>query len=206
MTRVKICGITRLDDATAAVDAGADAIGFVFVPSSPRLVEAHRARAIGETLPVGTLKVGVFMNTPQDAVRATAQEARLDVIQLHGDESPDECGGYPQAVWKRFRIVAGETEETLRAQTLAYRVDACLLDPGEGSGRTFRWEVARGIETPLIVAGGLTPENVAAAMRRSRAWGVDVSSGVESAPGKKDPELMRKFVEAVRHEDDSHGT
>jgi phosphoribosylanthranilate isomerase len=206
MTRVKICGITRLDDAVAAVDAGADAIGFVFVPSSPRFVAADRARAIGDALQAGTLKVGVFMDAPRDEVQRTARDAQLDVIQLHGNESPAECDGYDRTVWKRFRIVEDQAADALRAETLPYRVDACLLDPGEGSGQTFRWEVACGIEAPLIVAGGLTSENVTQAMRLSRAWGVDVSSGVESAPGKKDPVLMRRFIEAVRQEDQRHAT
>ena len=206
MTLVKICGLTRRSDAVAAVDAGADAIGFVFVDSSPRCVSAAQARDLGAALPADVLKVGVFVNMPRAAVQSTAIEANLDVIQFHGDESPLECLGFDRDVWKRFKIAPDATAESLRTEALPYRVAAFLLDPGAGSGETFEWTLARGIDTPRIIAGGLTCDNVARAMIQSGAWGVDVSSGVETAPGEKDPVMIQHFIDAVRRADDCHGT
>jgi len=202
MTRVKICGITNLEDALAAVTAGADGLGFVF-RESPRHVSPGHARQIVEALPALVTTVGVFMDAPEQRVRETLEQAGLDLVQLHGKESPAYCERFRGRVLKRFPVYVDDTPERLRARMQGYDVRAYMLDPGAGSGQTFRWEIARGINLPLIIAGGLTPENVAEVVRVVRPYGVDVSTGVEAAPGKKDPHRIRAFVHAVKEADAS---
>jgi phosphoribosylanthranilate isomerase len=198
MTGVKICGITTDGDARAAVEAGADAIGFVFAESSPRRVVPARAAAIDGR---GARRVGVFVDPDVETVRRVVEEAALDVVQLHGNESPGLCAAVGVPVWKRFDVRAGDTPEILDAALRGYDVEAWLFDPGAGSGRTFTWSLVRPWATASVVAGGLDPDNVGRAVRTARPWFVDVSSGVELAPGRKDPCRMRAFVEAVRRED-----
>ena len=200
MTRVKICGITNLEDALAAGAAGADGLGFVF-RESPRYVSPSRARRIIEALPALVTTVGVFMDAPEQQVRETLEQAGLDLVQLHGKESPAYCERFRGRVLKRFPVYAEDTPERLRARMQGYDVRAHMLDPGAGSGQTFNWEIARGVGRPLIIAGGLTPENVAEVVRMVRPYGVDVSTGVEAAPGKKDPDRIRAFVQAVKEAD-----
>ena len=200
MTRVKICGITNLEDALAAVTAGADGLGFVFRESSRHVSPGH-ARQIVETLPALVTTVGVFMDAPEQQVRETLQQVELDLVQLHGNESPEYCERFRGRVLKRFPVYADDTPERVRARMQVYDVRAYMLDPGAGSGQTFNWEIARGVGRPLIIAGGLTPENVADAVRLLRPYAVDVSSGVEVAPGNKDPERIRAFVQAVKAAD-----
>ncbi len=195
---VKICGITTEDDGLLAVAMGADAVGFLFAPS-PRQISPTKARDIVRRLPPEILTVGVFRNEdPRNVVRI-ASEARLGAVQLHGHESQEETKQVRQQVprvIKAFR--AGSTE---LEQARAYGADFVLIDADQpGSGRIFDWALAERAAgaLPVIVAGGLTPANVAEAVAKTRPWGVDVSTGVESAPGRKDPRLVREFIDAAR--------
>jgi phosphoribosylanthranilate isomerase len=180
---VKVCGITRREDADAAVDAGASAIGFIFYPKSPRYVTPERAAALGARLDVW--KVGVFVDETAAAVESIARTAKLDVVQLYGGETPRSV-----RVWRAFRMVAGEP--------VAYddAPEAVLLD-GPATGKPFDWNGARLSGQKVIVAGGLDASNVAEAIRVAEPWGVDASSGLESAPGLKDHERVRQFVRAA---------
>ncbi len=200
MTRIKICGLTKADDALLAVEAGADALGFVFA-DSPRRITPGAAELIVTDLPplVGT--VGVFVNDRTEEIISIARRIGLDALQLHGDELPRDCEQLPRKVIKRFNILENDTPKTLRERMRRYRVAAYMLDPGAGSGKTFDWEIARDLPGPLIVSGGLNPDNVADAIRLLRPFAVDVSSGVEYEPGRKDPGKMKAFVQAVRDAD-----
>jgi phosphoribosylanthranilate isomerase len=181
---VKVCGITRREDAEAAVDAGASAIGFVFVKRSPRYVAPERAAALSAGLKV--LTVGIFEDETAVALEEAVRAARLDVVQLYGGES---LAG-PQ-VWRAFRVSAGIDLK------LAAGADAVLLD-GPANGIGFDWADAREVAGKVIVAGGLNPSNVAEAIRVARPWGVDASSGLEISPGIKDHDKIRRFVHAAK--------
>lgn len=204
--RIKICGITREEDAWAAIDAGADALGFVFVPGTPRFIEPARAAAITRGLPPFVSRVGLFVDAEPALIRATLAEARLDTVQLHGDELPEvgRCLRGQVRVIQAFRVRGPEI-----VQRLAEYRDACdawLLDayvPGSsgGTGARFDWNLAvqaRDLGHPLILAGGLKPENIAEAVQQVRPFAVDVSSGVEASPGLKSPEKVRRFVAEAR--------
>lgn len=205
MTRIKICGITNPTDAEAAVRAGADALGFVFA-DSPRRVYPEELRRWVFDLPPFVLRVGVFRDQRLEELCDTLMTLCIDLVQLHGDESPQYCLDAPQRVVKRLTVRDHDTPSSLAARMAAYRGCACafLLDPGAGSGRVFPWEVARGRNERLIISGGLTPENVGQAVRTLRPYAVDVSSGVERKPGVKDEAKMRAFVAAVRNADADH--
>jgi len=177
---VKVCGITRRQDAEAAVAAGATAIGFVFVPTSPRYVSPETAAELGRGLDIW--KVGVFDQAPE-FVEAAMRVAHLDIAQVYG-ELPD----VPR-IWRAIRV--GPTSSPANDN-----VEAVLLD-GPANGITFDWKQARGVAQKLILAGGLNASNVAEAIRIAQPWGVDASSGLESAPGIKDPEKVRQFVKAA---------
>ena len=201
--KVKICGVTNLEDAIAAVDAGADALGFMFYESSPRHVAVKVAADIICQLPPFVAKVGVFVNATEETVRRAIAECGIDTLQFHGDETPEFCRRFlPLKIYKAFRM---ENLESLGALP-GYRTDAWLLDsfvegkPG-GTGAKFNWDLAvesKKLGRPIILAGGLTPENVADAVRKVRPFAVDVSSGVESSPGKKDHAKMRMFIAAAK--------
>jgi phosphoribosylanthranilate isomerase len=203
---IKICGITDPADAQAAVEAGADALGFMFYRGSKRFIEPLAARAIIDRLPPRVARVGVFVNAPETEVRATIAAAQIDTIQFHGEEFPDYCDRFRALkVWKAFRM---ENEGSLRIAQRYPDVDAWLLDshvPGShgGTGRSFDWDLAlaaKALGRPVILAGGLKPDNVAEAVRRVRPFGVDVSSGVELAPGRKDHARMAAFIRNARGE------
>ncbi len=202
MVRVKICGITDIDDALLAIEAGADALGFVFHDKSPRYVTPDRAAAIIAALPPFVQTVGVFVNVEADTINRTAERCRLDLVQLHGDETPAFCAKICRRVIKAFRI----KDITSLEPMVHYRVAACLLDaysPKEygGTGLSFNWEtakIAKEFGTPIILAGGLTPDNVQEAVETVLPYGVDVSSGVERAPGSKDPEKVREFIRRAK--------
>jgi phosphoribosylanthranilate isomerase len=200
-TRVKICGITSLEDAVAACAAGVDWIGFVFA-DSPRAVTPKHARTIVERLPRPVRTVGVLRDAPLEQARRAAARSGVEWIQLHGSETPEYCLDLGWPVIKRFHVVDGDDRNSLRDRMRRYRPQAWLVDPGAGDGRPFRWSVARGTVDRLIVAGGLTPDNVAQAVREARPFAVDAASGVESAPGRKDRERMEQFVRQVRREDE----
>jgi phosphoribosylanthranilate isomerase len=187
MTFVKICGITRGRDAELAVRLGADALGFVFVSRSPRFVRPHEVLAMTRDLPV--LSVGVFSDHDESAIRRISDEADIGAVQLHGAEAPALCARMDRPVIKALRA------DSL-ARAAEYHVHALLAD-GPRSGRTFDWSLAPQ-HGRLIVAGGLCAGNVRRAIAISGAFGVDVSSGVESSPGRKDPDAMRRFLEQVR--------
>lgn len=201
MIKVKICGITTLEDARTAIDAGADALGFVFFPRSPRHIFPEQAAAIIRHLPPFVQTVGLFVNEEAATVNETADHCGLDLVQLHGDETPDYCAGVRRRVIKALRI----REITCLEPMQQYRVSGFLLDAWSpdaygGTGRTFNWEVAAcaAQANRVILAGGLTPANVAEAIRQVRPYGVDVSSGVESAPGRKDAAKVREFIRIAK--------
>jgi phosphoribosylanthranilate isomerase len=203
MTQVKICGITNVEDALSAVEAGAELLGFNFYPKSPRYVSPADARRIVEQLPGGIERVGVFVNEDAEGVARIASEACVATVQLHGDETPEFCAGLRGfSVIKALRV--GENfrvEDAVEFETDAVLLDAFVEDFRGGTGRTFDWAIAkrtREVVPKLVLAGGLTPENVAAAIKSVRPYAVDVCSGVEIAPGRKSFQLMRRFVEAVR--------
>jgi phosphoribosylanthranilate isomerase len=198
--KVKICGITRLEDALLAVEAGADALGFNFWPRSKRFVSPETAREIVRVLPPFTVAVGVFVNPTRDEVLRAAEVAGFQAVQLHGDEPPELAASLPLPVIKAIRI---EGRASLAAMA-AHRPAAFLLDAPSagygGSGATFDWAIAAEAARTarVLLAGGLSPENVAAAVRAVRPYGVDVASGVERAPGVKDPEKLVRFVRAAK--------
>lgn len=199
---VKICGITRWQDAQAALDAGADALGFVFAPNSPRCLSPAEAAAITRRLPPSVLIVGVFVNATAAELHHIRSLCTLDILQLHGDETPAFCSSLGGHVWKAFRVQSADTLRSLPAfATDAWLLDSCVAGRSGGTGAAFNWDLAAQatlLDRPIILAGGLTPDNVAEAVQTARPFGVDVSSGVEAAPGKKDPQLIREFIAAAR--------
>jgi|CXWL01.1.fsa_nt_gi phosphoribosylanthranilate isomerase len=203
MTRIKICGITNIDDARAAVDAGADQLGFVFSPSPRKMLPAD-VRDIVSALPTHVTSVGVFRDADRSELERIAAGVGLDFIQLHGDESPKYCKGLNRHIIKRIAVREGDSASDLRARMQRYEVSAFVLDPGAGDGRIFDWRIASDLNDRVILAGGLTPANVAQAVRLVRPYGVDVASGTEQSPGHKDIDKLRQFVRAVREEDAQH--
>jgi phosphoribosylanthranilate isomerase len=202
MVRIKICGITNLEDALLASDLGAHALGFIFYPKSPRSIKPEAARDIISSLPPLVLSIGVFVDEEAGVVREVAQTVGLDWVQLHGKESPDYCRTLGRRVIKGFRV----QDESSLAVLPDYRdaVQALLLDtyrPGTpgGTGETFDWELARRAQNygPIILAGGLTAANISQAITVAQPAAVDVASGVEAGPGVKDPEKLRAFFAAV---------
>jgi phosphoribosylanthranilate isomerase len=201
-TRVKICGITNLADALAAVAAGADALGLNFYEKSPRHVSLKTAAEISKQLPPFVMRAGVFVNADEDLVTRAIGECGLSLLQFHGDEPPEFCAQFGLMSMKAFRIRDEKSlEELPKFQTDAYLLDAYSSDARGGTGEKFNWDLAveaQKFGKPIFLAGGLTPENVADAVRKVRPFGVDVASGVESAPGKKDAAKVRAFIQAVR--------
>jgi phosphoribosylanthranilate isomerase len=214
MTWVKICGITNLEDALTAVNAGADAVGFVFYEKSPRRIGSEAVRRIVKELPSAVEKVGVFVNQFEDSICTLADEAGLSAIQLHGDNEDPHVADLIVKRRPHLKIVVGVSmrHPTPEGWAMMWRHDvvhAFLVDSGGsskhgGTGERFDWQTGRrSIEViatlgRVVVAGGLTPSNVTQAMHVLKPWGVDVSSGVEAEPGKKDPEKVQAFVAAVR--------
>jgi phosphoribosylanthranilate isomerase len=200
---VKICGVTNAGDARLLAEAGADAIGMNFWTGSKRRVDVVRAVEIARALPPSVIKVGVFVDAPRDEIERTIAAVGLDAIQLHGSESPEDCARFPVKVIKAIRV--GESAESPAAIAGWYPVDYVLLDADAGaarggSGRVFDWHRALDVAPGrLFLAGGLSPENVAAAVRLVRPYGVDAASSVESAPGQKDPRRVREFIDNAKH-------
>jgi phosphoribosylanthranilate isomerase len=198
---VKICGVTRPEDAEAAVEAGADLVGLNFWPRSRRYVTIDQAVLVAAAIPGDVKKVGVFVNAARPIVEETMLRVGLDLVQFHGDEDPDYCDAFSPR-W--LRAVRVRSESDLR-EIERYGTDLILLDsstPGYGgSGESFDWSLARAARSygkKILLAGGLTPDNVASAVREARPWGVDVAGGVESAPGIKDRDKIMRFVEAAK--------
>jgi phosphoribosylanthranilate isomerase len=199
--RIKICGITNLDDARLCVEAGADALGFIFVPGTPRCVTAEAAARIIAELPPLVTPVGVFWDHAPGQVKATAEQCRLGALQFHGDEAPEDLLEHRLPVIKTLKV-AGAAD---LARMSDYRVAAFLLDSptkwSEGLARPpIPWDVAADAARrhPILLSAGLTPDNVGVAVRRVRPYGVDVNSGVEARPGRKDEARVRRFVAEAR--------
>ncbi len=202
-TQVKICGITRHEDALEAARLGADAIGLVFYAPSPRAVSIAQAQDIVRSLPAFVTVVGLFVNATADEIRAVLTQVRLDTLQFHGDETPEQCRAYARPYIKAVSMRVGVD---LRACARDYADSAALLldthderTPG-GTGQTFDWSrIPGGLDKALILAGGLTPDNVAQAVRQVRPYAVDVSGGVETAKGIKSHQQMARFINEVNH-------
>lgn len=202
-TRVKICGITRTADATVASRAGADAIGLVFYPPSPRFVSIERAREIRDALPPFVQTVALFVNADAAQVSQVIGRVHPALLQFHGDEAPDFCAQFGLPFVKACRVRKGvDALEYLRpfSQAAAWLFDSHVPEYG-GVGESFDWSLVPATDKPVILSGGLSPANVGAAIRRVGPWGVDVSSGVESAKGIKDAAKIAAFIAEVRNAD-----
>lgn len=203
MTKIKICGIKTLKDALAAIEAGADYLGFNFYPKSVRFIEKSICAEITSVLkrehPQIKL-VGVFVNSSVEEIKDILQTCHLDLAQLHGDETPETFAKLAPQAFRAFRGIPESNAGYERNEAPAMLIDAAVKGIYGGSGVTADWAAAAELakKYPLLLAGGLTPENVADAVRQVRPWGVDVASGVESAPGEKDAGKMSEFVKAVR--------
>jgi phosphoribosylanthranilate isomerase len=190
---VKICGITCLEDALAAVEAGADALGFNFFPASPRFTTIEKVAKIVQKVPQNTLKVGVFVDTSAEEIAHIVREAGLDLAQVHG-ETPE----LKVRFWQAFAAGPGLGQRMQGSAAEAFLIDTPARAQRGGTGRVFDWSLIQGLTGRIVLAGGLGPDNVAEAIRRVRPWGVDACSRLESAPGRKDAAKMRALVQAVR--------
>jgi phosphoribosylanthranilate isomerase len=199
--KVKVCGITSYEDAVLALEQGVDALGFNFYRPSPRYIDPAKVREIIRRLPPLWVSVGLFVNAAIDELREVSRVAGVQVLQLHGDETPDYCRRVSEwPLLKAIRIGAEPVREDLRQ----YPVQAFVLDVKDdslfgGTGKSFNWRFAEGIDHPVVLAGGLRPDNVREAILTVNPYGVDVCSGVESSPGKKAPGLLAQFMNEVRN-------
>lgn len=204
-TRVKICGITSVADGLAAARQGADAIGLIFYPPSPRLVPLERAREIAASLPPFVARVAVFVNPAAEEVRAVIRACRPDLLQFHGEETPADCRRFGVPYLRGVRVRAGvDLLESLSPfdDAAGWLLDAYRPDLYGGTGEAFDWDlIPQRRARPVILSGGLDANNVADAIRRIRPWAVDVSSGVESAKGVKDERLIAELIGGVRNAD-----
>lgn len=193
MLRVKICGITNLEDAMLSIELGADALGFIFAPS-PRGIEPGQAREIIKRLPPFVITVGVFLNENPEKVEEISRFCHLEALQFHGEESPAYCRRFSGKIIKAFKIQDKDDLERLKG----YEVSAFLLDSAQ-RGKPFDWNLLRNFQcdTPIILAGGLNPDNLELALSMFCPYAVDVSSGVEAYPGKKDRNKLRRFMEVI---------
>ena len=204
-TRIKICGLRDPGHARIAAAAGADAIGLVFYGPSPRFVQAQEAAAVAAALPPYVMAVGLFVNATEEEIRRTLQLVRLDMLQFQGDEPPEFCARFGVPYVRAVRMEEGT--DLLEYATRFHGARALLLDAHEpgtpgGTGKTFDWNaIPKSLPIPIILSGGLTPANVASAVRAVQPWAVDVSSGVEAARGSKDPRKIVEFIRSVRSED-----
>jgi phosphoribosylanthranilate isomerase len=199
--KVKVCGMTQWEDAEYAVEQGADAVGFIFYKKSPRSVTMKEAREIILKLPPFVDTVGVFVNESPDRVNKIADYCGLDLVQLHGEESPAFCRKIHRRVIKAFRVADLQSIKQMEKYSVSgFLLDTFCDDLHGGTGKTFDWNLALPAKKmgPVILAGGLTPRNVAQAVRQVRPYGVDVCSGVEKTPGIKDPEKVRAFLKNIR--------
>jgi phosphoribosylanthranilate isomerase len=204
-TRIKFCGMTRAADVDDAVALGVDAIGLILAPESPRFLSLGQAAIIRRRLPPFVQAVALFRNAPADAVRRAVDELQPDVLQFHGDEPPEQCASfgrpYLRAVPMKRAVDLADWERRF-ATAAALLLDAHGAGEPGGQGRTFDWSAIRA-GRPFVLAGGLTPANVGAAIRAARPHAVDVSSGIESAPGLKDAGKMQRFIEEARKADET---
>ena len=198
MTRVKICGITNCEDAKLACNSGADAIGLVFYPPSPRNVNIEQAKEIVDSLPPFTSSVALFVNETKETIEAVLNQVPIDIIQFHGDESPEFCASFSRQFIKAVRMKEGL--DLYQVQEQYHEARGLLLDtykkgvPG-GTGESFDWhKVPHDLKLPIILAGGLKPENIAEAIQQVNPYAVDVSGGVEASKGKKDSDKIKRFM------------
>lgn len=201
-TRVKICGVTRIEDALAAAQAGADAVGLVFDAKSPRCVGLDQAAAIARALPPFVTVVGLFVNAAPERIREVLSRVNLDLLQFHGTETPEQCRLYHRPFIKAVHMQPGtdlHAGARVYAEAAGLVLDAYHPDAAGGTGERFDWAlVPRGLAKPIILAGGLNPDNVRAAIQTVRPYAVDVASGVEAGKGVKDAQKISAFIEAVR--------
>ncbi len=203
MIFVKICGITRLEDAIAAADLGARALGFNFYKKSKRYIQPEKAVEIIEHLPGHILKVGLFVNSPEDEIENINSRLDLDLLQFHGDETPEFCKKWGDKVIRAFRIESENQLEEIKKYSFARMIiiDAAIAGQFGGTGELSDWDLslkAKKYGIPLLLAGGLTPANVSEAIQKVKPFGVDVAGGVESSPGIKEREKVRAFMHSVR--------
>jgi phosphoribosylanthranilate isomerase len=200
--KVKICGITNAHDALAAVEAGADLLGLNFCEASPRNISLRMAAEIARSLPPFVVKVGVFVDADEGLVTRAIGDCGLNLLQFHGDETPEYCAQFGLMSMKAFRIRDVESLTALPAYpTEAWLLDAFVKGKPGGTGEKFNWDLAleaKKFGKPIFLAGGLTPGNVAAAVKKVQPYAVDVSSGVEASPGKKDPAKVKAFIQAAK--------
>jgi phosphoribosylanthranilate isomerase len=205
-TRAKICGITRVEDVHAVVNAGCDAIGFVFYPPSPRHVTSQQAEILIQAVPAYVQAVGLFVNSHADEIQDILKTVPLDILQFHGDETPEQCQAIAQQVRRRWYKaiqvkpdldVVAEIQRYQDAGASAVLLDAWHPDLKGGTGHSFDWETFPKLNIPLILAGGLNPDNIEQAILTTQAYAVDVSGGVESAKGIKDQQLIERFMQGV---------
>ena len=205
-TRAKICGITRVEDVQAVANAGCDAIGFVFYPPSPRSVTQAQAEVLVKAVPAYIQVVGLFVNSTADDIQDILKTVPLDILQLHGDESPEQCQVIAKQVGRRWYKaiqvkpdldVVAEIQRYQAAGASAVLLDAWHPDLKGGTGHSFDWSTFPQLDIPLILAGGLNPDNIEQAIHTTQAYAVDVSGGVESAKGIKDQQLIERFMQGV---------
>lgn len=205
-TRAKICGITRVEDVHAVVNAGADAIGFVFYPPSPRAVTAAQAAQLVQAIAPYVQVVGLFVNHSANEIQDILQTVHLDIVQFHGDETPEQCQTIAQQVGRRwYKAIQVKPDLDVVVEIQGYQdagASAVLLDAWHpdlkgGTGHSFDWETFPKLDIPLILAGGLNPDNIEQAILTTQAYAVDVSGGVESAKGIKDQQLIERFMQGV---------
>ncbi|MDY6861408.1 MAG: phosphoribosylanthranilate isomerase [Thermodesulfobacteriota bacterium] len=205
MTRIKICGITSINDAICASECGADALGFVFYPKSPRHIDIKKAASIMKELPPFINRAGLFVNPFNEEIFKVLDSCDIDIIQLHGNESPEFCEGLPKRVIKAIRI---KDASTLNLISKYNNCSGILLDTFSsysygGTGKTFSWDMAKEVskKRSIILAGGLNEKNIKNAIIEVKPYGVDISSGVESSPGRKDYKKIKNFITIVRMTD-----
>jgi phosphoribosylanthranilate isomerase len=199
--KIKICGITNLEDALIAAHMGADALGFIFVKESPRVISADAARDIIKKLPPFIITIGVFVDSTEEEIRSIAEQTGIQCIQLHGNESPADYSKISIPVIKAFRVQPDfRAEVLLQYPAAAYLLDTYVNGTAGGTGKTFDWDIAISAKAygRVILAGGLTPNNIGEAIKKVQPYGVDISSGVESVPGKKDKRKLQLLFKAIR--------
>lgn len=209
-TRIKVCGMRELTEVAHVVAAGVDAVGFIFVESSPRNIDPEKAREIVKSLPPFVDAVGVFVDTEAAEVNEIVNYCGLTMVQLHGQESPEYCGEINCRVMKAFRVGPDSKAEDLapyQGKVCAFLLDTYSEKMAGGTGRVFDWKLIKKISPPgpIVLAGGLTPENVGEAIRQVRPFGVDLNSGVEFEPGRKDPDKVEQAVAQVAAADNRVG-
>ena len=202
MTRVKFCGLTHEEDITRAVELGVDALGFVFYAPSSRSVAPDHAVMLASLVPAFVTRVGLFVNEQPEIIQSIFERTRLNLIQYHGDESPEFCDAVGLPFIKAFRVRPGidiQTELGRYPKASGFLLDAYVKGQPGGTGERFDWELIPQSDAPIILAGGLSPDNAKDAIEQVAPWGLDVSGGIETKPGRKDPDKMRRFMNACRN-------